>query len=405
MRTTAADLRFPADLARLLIAQERFDALRHRTQLRARMALVDLAYANAYDGPVAGVVEQLGEALSNASALDLQYTPYGGATIPRRCVAERLRQSHGLPFQYSDVILTSGAMAALSIVFRSLRTAGDDEAIVVAPCWIDYPLYLAQVGIRAVMVPSVPGSLRLDIEAVRKAISPRTRAVIISQPANPSGVVCSRAELEELARVLRENNRVKPPLLISDECHRDFNFGAMPIASPLETYERACVVFSFGKSLFMQGQRIGYVAVSPEMPGRRLYASTLVRWSRALGFCTPSALMQRALPGLMTLRPDLSRIEARRARLLNGLRQSGFEFPASEATVFLYPRTPGGDDFTFVEQLATRGMLVLPAPLFHHRGHFRMSVMASDAMVDGALSILGDVKKPIGEPEHLKAAS
>ncbi len=153
-------------------------------------------------------------------------------------------------------------------------------------------------------------------------------------------------------------------------------------------YDRCCVIFSFGKSLFIQGQRLGYVAVSPRHPERRAFATLLERILRTTGFCTPTALMQRALGDLIGLRPNLDSLVKRRARALEVLTRSGYAVAPSQATFFLYPETPGGDDFAFTERLAHQGVLVLPAPVFHHQGHFRISLTANDAMLDRALDVL-----------------
>jgi aspartate aminotransferase len=212
--------------------------------------------------------------------------------------------------------------------------------------------------------------------------------VILSQPSNPTGLVYSAAELQALSALLARAPR--PPLLISDECHRDFIFPPDRFVSPASCYDRSCVVHSFGKSLFLQGQRTGYVAVSPRHPERREFSRLLERLMRVTGFCTPSALMQRALGALLPLRPALDRFAERRARALQALQAGGYEVVPSQGTFFLYPRTPGGDDFAFCERLARRGVLVLPAPVFHHRGHFRLALTARDQTIDRALAVLAE---------------
>lgn len=397
----------PDDFTRLVAPQERFEALRRQTQMHAGTTLCDLAYANPYDRTDPAVVAAIHDALDESRALALQYTPYGGATIPRRLVAGQLSRMHRRRFHYRDVLLTPGAMAALNIVFRSLDTGdGRDEVIVITPCWMDYPLYLAQLGLRAVMVPVDGASLHLDLKAIRAAISPRTRAVILSQPANPTGVTYTREELSALTALLQAEANGEP-LLISDECHRDVRFGGAEFVSPVELYARTVIVHSFGKSLGIQGQRIGFIAVSPDMRNGRAYASLLVQLTRAMGFCTPTSLMQLALPRLIELRPDLSHITARRARAIGALRRYGYELAPSDATFFIYPKAPGGDDWAFAEALAARGVLVMPSSLFHHAGHFRLSLTATDAMLDAALPILAELGPAVlsGAPAANAAAS
>jgi len=373
-------------LEALLAPQERVDSLRDEAMRRAGSSLADLAYANSHDGASPEALAALRDALAPERPLDLQYTPYGGGTVPRRLAAEALSASHGERYQFRDIILTPGAMAALNVVFRSLGPGA--EVLVVTPCWLDYPLYLENLGLTAKLVPVDKRTLRLDLPAIEAALSPRTRAIILSQPANPTGLLYGAEELQGLGAVLmRAPTR---PLLISDECHRDFTLAPHQFVSPVAFYDESCVVYSFGKSLFLQGQRLGYVAVCPRHPERRPYARLLERLMRVTGFCTPTALMQLALGNLAQLRPALAKLEERRARALDGLTKADYAVTPSQATFFLYPRTPGGDDFAFTERLARRGVLVLPADVFHHQGHFRISLTARDDMLDRALTVLAE---------------
>jgi aspartate aminotransferase len=165
----------------------------------------------------------------------------------------------------------------------------------------------------------------------------------------------------------------------------------VPFCSPLSLYDDTCVVYSFGKSLFMQGQRIGYVAVSPRMPGSREKAKLLERLCRIMGYCAPTALMQLAIRELLGKRsPHLLRIELRRKRAATALADAGYELVPPQATFFLYPRSPQADEFAFATRLAERGVLVLPSPLFHHKGHVRLSLTATDDMLERALQTLCD---------------
>lgn len=380
------------ELERLLAAQDEVDRLRHHALRRGGRAFVDLGYANSYDGPSADTLAALRRALDAApEPLGLQYTPYGGATVPRRLVAEALRASHAAPFRLEDVVLTPGAMAALNVVFRSLKTAsGGDEVVVVTPCWLDYPAYLQNLGLCAKLVPVRRDTLRLDLEALAAALSPNTRALVLSQPANPSGLLYDAEELAALARLLQA--LAAPPLLISDECHRDIVFSPHSFVSPLAVYDTCCVVYSFGKKLALQGQRLGYVAVSPRHPAREATASLLARLTRVMGFCTPTALMQLAIGELLRVPAPVATVERRRGRALAALAEAGYDVIPSQASFFLYPRTPGGDDLGFCRQLAERGVIVLPAGVFHHTGHFRLSLTVTDEMLERGLSVLRETR-------------
>jgi aspartate aminotransferase len=374
-------------LVELLETQHRIDRLRGEAIRRVGAGLCDLAYANPYDGPEPSTVDAIGEALQTERTLDLQYTPYGGATITRRLVAGKLRTDSGLDYHWRDVVMTPGAMAALNVVFRAVRPdRGTAEVLMITPCWLDYPLYLTNLGLRPTVARVDRESGRLDLSAVEAALSDRTRAVILSQPANPTGVVYGREELEALADLLR--SRPVPPVLISDEAHREVHPPDVEVCSPVEVYEQTCVVYSFGKSLFIQGQRIGYVAVSPRFEGREEVRDLFADLCRTMGFCTPTALMQLAVRKLIEHRPDFSSLGARRHEFATRLRELGYGVPPGDATFFLYPSLEGHDDLDFCERLARRGLLVLPAPLFHDAGGFRVSLTGTSDMMDRALDVL-----------------
>jgi aspartate aminotransferase len=149
-------------------------------------------------------------------------------------------------------------------------------------------------------------------------------------------------------------------------------------------------VYSFGKYHFMQGQRLGYVAVSPRHPSRQHLAEELVLWTRITGVATPTSLMQLAVPRLLSLRYDQEWLVKWRKRFVEELSADGYGVAPPEATMFVYVQNPSSydDDFEFVEVLATSGLLVLPASVFHHRGFFRLSLTGSEPMLEQALSIL-----------------
>ncbi|HET9396635.1 MAG TPA: aminotransferase class I/II-fold pyridoxal phosphate-dependent enzyme [Nitrospiraceae bacterium] len=389
------------EIEQYLWRQERFERLRRTTTLKAGRKLCDLAYANSYDGPAADVIRVIRDCLDRSRQLDLQYTPYGGSTTTRRLIARQLSVTYGRDFGWHDVVLTPGAMAALNMLFRLVRREGEpNEVIVITPCWLDYPLYLANLGMNPVMVPLAEDLQGFDMEAIERSLTSHTRAVVISQPNNPLGTLHSWKQLRELGALLDAS--VAHPMLISDECHRDFVFEPQLFTSPLEHYDRTCIVYSFGKSLFMQGQRIGYVAVSPHIADHDALAGQLERLCRTMGFCAPTSLMQLAIRDLLTTKPNLDPIKRRRRRMVDGLQSSGYKIIPSHGTFFLYVRSPDDDDFSFAECLADQSVLVLPSSIFHQAGYFRICLTAPDDMIERALPVFAAVRG--AAPEELEPA-
>jgi aspartate aminotransferase len=377
------------ELEGLLEPLERFEAIRRRAA-RLGSRLADLSYAHPYEGAQRSAREAIRLTLEDERDLDLQYAPFGGQTLSRRAAADALTDSHGLPFAFTDVILTPGAMSALQL---ALRTAGDpgDEVVIPVPCWLDYPLYVRALGLVPRLVPLTGKRFDLDVETVSRALSERTCALILCHPANPTGRNYSADTLVGLGEALRraEEELGRQVTLVADETHRDF-VSPPNYTSGAASYDRCVIVYSFGKYHFMQGQRLGYVAVSPRHPARVAISEELVRWTRITGIATPTALMQRALPRLLALDHDLGWVEGWRGRLLDALSDAGYVAVEPDATLFLYVQTPPDydDDFSFVAELAAAGVLALPAPVFHHRGWFRLSVTGSDEMLTRALPVL-----------------
>jgi aspartate aminotransferase len=379
------------ELRALLEPLERFEATRRKVA-RLGDRLADLSYANPYAGIQERAKAVLRETLDDERLLDLQYSPFGGMTQVRRLVADSLRESYGLPFSFNDVVLTPGAMAGLQLALRVAGRPGD-EVIIPVPCWLDYPLYVRSLGLVPVMVPLTLGTFDIDLAAIAAAMSQRTCAVLLSQPSNPTGRSYGPIAMSRLAEVLsRAEQRLGCRVsLISDETHRDFAPNGA-FQSLCAWWDRTILVYSFGKYHFMQGQRIGYVAVSPRHPAEQSVAEELVSWTRITGFATPTSLMQRAVPRLLSLQHSQEWLIKWRKRFVEELDAKGYDVVRPDATMFIYLKTPSShEDFEFIERLAAAGLLVLPAPVFHHRGYFRLSLTGSEPMLERALSILGEV--------------
>jgi aspartate aminotransferase len=378
----------PPVLQALLQPLEEFEAIRRRAA-RLGDRLCDLSYANPYEGVERSTRETLRRAFDGERPLDLQYSPFGGQTLVRRAVADDLANQQGLPYEYRDVILTPGAMAALHLGLRATGTTGD-EVVIPVPCWLDYPLYAHYLGLCPILVPMEGPTFDLDPAAIAEALTPRTCAVLLSNPANPTGRGYSREVLAGLAAVLEQAEREFGRIitLISDETHRDFTEpGAHQPGATV--WPATITVYSFGKYHFIQGQRIGYLAVSPSHPQRDVLTADLVRWTRVMGFCTPTAHMQAAVLELLGMRHDLATVALQRRWLTDELCRSGYEVTPADATLFVYVATPAGvDDMQFIRKLADSGMLALPAPVFHHRGHFRLALTGGSRMVEGGVAVL-----------------
>jgi aspartate aminotransferase len=307
----------------------------------------------------------------------------------RQAVVEALQDRRGIAYRPDDVFLTDGAFAGLLLTIRLVTDPGD-EVIFVSPPWFFYRALILASGATPVRVRCDVDTWDLDVDAIAGAITERTKAIIVNTPNNPTGRIYPPETLERLAAVLREAaDRVGHPVyLISDESYSRIVFGDRPFRSPTEFHPYSFLVYTFGKTLLTPGQRVGYVVIPPEMPEPEEVRVGLMVGQLAFGGQgVPSAVMQRAIGDLERLSVDVKHLEARRDRMVDGLRDVGYDVHSPEGTFYLLPRSPVRDDQAFVERLAAEKVFVLPGTIVEMPGRFRISITANDEMVDRALPI------------------
>jgi aspartate aminotransferase len=318
---------------------------------------------------------------------------------PAACVAvasglaKRLRA----PFQAQDILMTTGAFAGLSVTLRTLLDP-DDEVIFLSPPWFFYQALIAAEGGVPVRVRVQPPAFELDASAVARAITSRTRAVIVNSPNNPTGRIYSAAALRPLAEVLdagsaRHQRRI---YLLSDEAYSRIIFDGHHFESPTSAYPWSLLIATYGKTLLTPGQRLGYIALPPTMPEdeRAVLRGALTLSQVVTGYAFPNALLQHAVPDLEQLSIDVAALQRRRDRMVAALRGFGYELGVPEGTFYLLPRSPVDDDLAFVERLGSHDVFVLPGSAVELPGYFRISLTATDEMVDRALPIFARLATP-----------
>lgn len=377
------------EFSALLRPLDDFAAVHARALRRWGGGAIDLSYPNprVHRDPRAHQV--LVETAARTAPDDLQYTPFGGATIVRRKVAASLSRRTGLRYGFRDIALTPGATAALNVALPVFFRPGD-EVLLVTPCWMDYPIYLRQHGLRYRLVGSGPDR-RLDPDAIARAWGPDTAGLIISQPTCPTGVLHDEPELAALARVLTAaaDRHGRRPVLISDEVHRDQRWGDQPFVSPARAYPQTVSIYSFGKAWSMQGQRTGYLALSPGLAGHDEAVVAVERQLRASGFCAPTALMQQVAARLCDLEPDCRTLRADQEMVRERLSAMGYPVVAAQGTAFVYARSPDPDEVAFTTRLAgDHGLVAMPSRIFHEPGYFRLALNVGTERLDEAMNRL-----------------
>ncbi len=302
-------------------------------------------------------------------------------------VARSLTARTGVDWDPADVAMTNGGFAAIAVAFRAILEPGD-EVVFQSPPWFFYQLLIRAAGGVPVRVSLAPPAFDLDLEALAAAITPRTRAVILNSPHNPSGRVYPLADLRALAATLDvAATRIGRPIyLVSDEPYNRILFDGREFHSPAEIYPDTITTYSYGKTLLAPGMRIGYLTVPPTMADREAFRERVWLAQLAGGFLYPNALLQHAIEDLERLSIDVGALERRRDRLVGALRGLDYETTMPEGTFYVMARSPIDDDVAFGELLAEEDVLILPGTVVEVPGWFRISLTASDEMVERGLA-------------------
>jgi aspartate aminotransferase len=291
--------------------------------------------------------------------------------------------------------VTDGAFAGLLLTLRVVADPGD-EVIFVSPPWFFYRALIVGAGAVPVRVRCDLRTWDLDVDAIADAVTERTKAIVVNTPNNPTGRIYPPETLERLAGVLREaGERIGHPIyLISDESYSRIVFDDREFRSPTEFHPYSFLIYTFGKTLLTPGQRMGYVVLPPELPEPDDVRTAMTIGQLAFGGQgVPNAVLQRAFADLERMSVDVKHLQARRDRMVEGLREAGYDLHTPEGTFYLLPRSPDADDGAFIDRMAAEKVFLLPGGVVEMPGYFRISITASDEMVERALPILARAAK------------
>ena len=366
-----------------------------RDALRRQPGVCDFVLGNPQEMPLPGFVDAIRR---HAEPQDKDWFAYKWSEpAAREVVAKVLREWRGLPFEPEDIALTPGAFGALETAFRAFLDPGD-EVVFSLPPWFLYEAMLLSADAVPVKVRVRPEDNDLDLDAIRAAIGPRTRAVIVNTPHNPTGRVYPPETLAALSELLTEasDRWGRTVWLISDEPYARLVFSDAEFHSPSEFYPHTLIAYSYGKVLLTPGERIGWLAMSPSIPHRQPLRDAIEVSQIGAGWLFPNAVLQYAIEDLEGLSIDLTDLEAKRDRLAGELEAAGYDLRLPEGTFYLWVRSPDPDDVAFCRRLADSKVLVLPGSVCEVPGQFRISLTASNDMIDRALPALRAAGKSMG---------
>lgn len=310
------------------------------------------------------------------------YMSNSGYPQVRARVAASLNRRFGTAFDENNILMTVGAAGGLNVLLKTLLNPGD-EVLVFAPYFLEYGNYVSNFdGILKAIPANIEGNFQPSAQALRAAITPKTKALILNNPNNPTGVIYTGETIKAIAEVLEEKQRELGTsiYLISDEPYRELAYDGREVPWLTTYYRNTLVGYSWSKSLSLPGERIGYVVVPSECDDARLIFDAAVIANRILGFVNAPSLQQRLVAECLDEQTDVAAYDKNRRALYNGLTDAGFECVYPDGAFYMWVKTPG-DDREFSNNAKKHNILVVPGTSFACPGYVRIAYCVSYDMI------------------------
>lgn len=308
----------------------------------------------------------------------------------RSAIAESLNTRFGTDFGVNNIIMSVGAAGGLNVVLKTLLNPGD-EVVAISPFFVEYNNYVSNFDGKLVIVPA-GADFQPDADAVRAAVTPRTKAIILNSPNNPTGVVYSEETIRALAAMLSEisDKRGEPIYIISDEPYRELAYDGIDVPYLTKFYRNTIVCYSWSKSLSLPGQRIGYIVIPSEIDDYELIFDAAGIATRILGFVNAPALMQRVVAQCLDEKVDVNAYDANRKLLYGALTEMGFEAVYPQGAFYLWLKVPeaspySGDDKVFAARAKEQRILLVPGSAFFCPGYVRIAYCVAKETIERSL--------------------
>lgn len=333
------------------------------------------------------VKETLIRLLSERDSVALHgYTSAQGDAGVRGAIAEYLNYTYDADVTADCFYLTAGAAASLTVSLTALLQPLD-EVILLAPFFPEYRVFVERTGAVVVPILCCTKDFQPDFEALEQAITPRTRAIIVNSPNNPTGAVLTEESAVHLGELLRRaSDRIGHPIyLISDEPYRELVYGNVKVPYLTKYYDETLVCYSFSKSLSLPGERIGYILVSPRAKEFSAIYAAVCGAGRALGFVCAPSLFQFLLPSVLGKTAELDVYDTNRRLLYAALTEYGFEVVPPDGAFYLFVRSPEQDANAFCERAKGMELLLVPSDDFGCKGYARIAYCVTTEQIKRSL--------------------
>ena len=312
----------------------------------------------------------------------------------RETVAQSLNSRFDTNFKVDNITMTVGAAGGLNVILKSIINPGD-EVITFAPYFGEYRSYCSNFDAVLVAVSPDPPYFQPNLEEFKNKITPKTKAVIINTPNNPTGVVYSEETLKKMASILVEKEKEYGTdiYLVSDEPYRELAYDGIKVPYVTKYYNDTLVAYSYSKSLSLPGERIGYIVIPDEAADSdKLMVAANVA-TRILGFVNAPTLQQKLVKACINEKTDISYYDRNRETLYKGLTEIGFECIKPEGAFYLFVKSPVEDETAFCEEAKKNNILIVPGSSFGCPGYVRMAYCVSYETITGALPKFKELMK------------
>ena len=335
------------------------------------------------------VNETIKALLSEKDSVSLHgYTSAQGDLSVREAVSNNIRSRFGVNMSPNLIYMTCGAAASLSICLKALvEENSDDECIVFAPFFTEYRVFIENAGARVVISDPVQGTLQIDAKDLEAKINERTKAVIVNSPNNPSGVVYTEETIKALTDILKKKSEEYGHViyLIADEPYRELVYTDVSVPYLMNYYKNTLVCYSYSKSLSLPGERIGYIAVCPDMEDCVSIYLAVCGAGRSLGYVCAPSLFQHVIGKCIDAKVDIEVYRENRDILYNSLTSYGYECVKPDGAFYLFVKALEEDAYKFYEKAKAHEVLVVPCDDFGIKGYVRIAYCVDKARVLGAL--------------------
>lgn len=345
----------------------------------------DYSIGNPYAEPPKEVLDSLKKHVLSDEKGTHRYMNNAGYADVREKVAKAL-ETDSVKLTAENIVMTVGAAGALNVVLKSLLNPME-EVIVFAPYFVEYNFYVENHGGRTVVVPPDTTTFEPNLEAFEKSITSKTKAIIINNPNNPTGVVYSEATLRSIEEILtRKQNELGTTIFVlSDQPYAEIVYDNTKVPNMISIFSNAIIVNSFSKSLGLAGERIGYIAASSRIKDIDILMKAFSFCNRTLGFVNAPGLFQRVIGDALHAKVDVTEYEKRRNFLYDNLTRLGFECVKPQGAFYLFPKALIEDDVEFVKRAMKHNLLLVPGSGFGCPGYFRMSYCVKFEMIENSI--------------------